>query len=231
MNEYYNTNVQNIANIKFKFPTFIVIAGKSECGKTVLCKNIIKNLIDNNEINHIIMYSKTADMTDDYNFIPEKNIIDYDKSEEHINKVFNYQYTRKKHNKKNPKNKKIVENILMIFDDVNVTKKNIELINLATRGRHSNITCILSVQYPKGLLSSSIRGQIKYCFFNDLNAEGEEAIYKTIHIPTKFKLHDFHDFIDEYTIDYQFIMYDNIEKNKRERIKIVKSDLIELEFI
>jgi len=123
MEEYYDTNIQDIENIKFKFPTFIVIAGKSEAGKTVLCKGIIKNLIDNNDINHILLYSKTADITEDYDFVQEKNIIGYDMSEQHIREVFNYQYVKKKYNKKNPKNKKRIENILMIFDDVNVTKK------------------------------------------------------------------------------------------------------------
>ncbi len=65
MENYYNTEVQNISNIKFRFPTFIVIGAKSEAGKTCLCKGIIKNLIDNNDVHHILIYSKTCTFNGD----------------------------------------------------------------------------------------------------------------------------------------------------------------------
>jgi len=228
INDFYDTNVQNITEIKFKFPTFIVICSKSESGKTCLAKGIIKNLIDNNDVHHILIYSKTCMFEDEYNFIPEKNMIEYNKSEEHIKKIFEYQKSRIENNKKNQQNKKKVENILMIFDDIIISKKNEEIINLASLGRHYNITCIMSVQFGRGVLSPNVRGNIKYLFFNDLNYESEEAVYRSIHIP--YKQYELHDFIDEHNDNYNFILYDNIEKNKRKRIKVVKSDLIDFEF-
>jgi len=227
MEEYYDTNVQDIEDLDIKLHSFIVIASKRASGKTILCKNIIKNLIDNNDIHHILIYSKTCQFNGDYDFIDKKYMYDYENCEEHIKNVMNYQKEKIKKNNisKNPKN---IENILMIFDDVNVTKKNYELINLSTLARHFKITVILSIQYPKGLLSSSIRGNINYLFFNDLNYEAEDAILKSVHIP--FKYNEFHKFIDEHNSDYQFIMYNNNEKDKKKRLKIVKAKMIDFEF-
>ena len=66
-------------------------------------------------------------------------------------------------------------------------------------------------------------------FFNDLNFQAEEAILQSIHVP--FKYQEFHKFIDDNNSDYTFIMYDNCEKDKKQRIKLVKAKMLELQFI
>lgn len=226
MESFYDTNkIYDVDELNLKLNSFIVLASKRQSGKSVLCKHIIQNLINKNDIKHILLFSKTATFNDDYTFIDKKYIYDYDKSESIIKKVMEHQ----KQKIKKAKDKTKIDNILMIFDDVTLSKKNFEIINLSTLGRHFKITVILSVQYPKGLFTSSIRGNINYVFFNDLNYEGEDAIYKTIHIP--FKYNEFHNFIDNNNDDYKFIMYDNNEKNKKERIKIVKAKILDLQFV
>ena len=50
---------------------------------------------------------------------------------------------------------------------------------------------------------------------------GLHAIYDSIHLPYNFKT--FQQFVDTNNHDYQFIMYDSREPNKKDRIKIVKA--------
>lgn len=227
MENYYNTDVIDVENLEIKLNSFIIIASKRASGKTILVKALIKNICDNNEIDNIILFSKTAMFNGDYDFIDKKYVYDYDKSEDIIKKIMNYQ---KEKIKKFKNKKEKIQNILIIFDDVNISKKNLEIVNISVLGRHFKITTILSVQYPKTLCNSAIRCNFNYIFFNDLNYEGEEAILKSIHVP--FKYNEFHNFIDKYNNNYNFIMYDNNEKDKKKRIKIIHAPMYEnLEFI
>ena len=66
-------------------------------------------------------------------------------------------------------------------------------------------------------------------FYNDLSDIGLQSLYDCIHI--LYSYNEFKQFTNNNNNEnYQFICYDNIEKNKKERIKVVKTDLIDLEF-
>ncbi len=84
------------------------------------------------------------------------------------------------------------------------------------------IFVILWVQYPKFLCNWIIRSNLDLIFFNDLNFQGEQAIYESIHIPFNFKT--FHNFIDEHNNNYTFLLYDNAQP-KKDRIKLVKAEI------
>jgi hypothetical protein len=43
------------------------------------------------------------------------------------------------------------------------------LIDLACKSRHYKLTVISSVQFPKHLITTSVRSNIDYLFFSDLN--------------------------------------------------------------
>ena len=72
MNEYYDTNVHSISDINFVKNAFILLSSKRRSGKTVLLKNILLNIMNNNYIHFIILFSKTSDITKDYDFIDKK---------------------------------------------------------------------------------------------------------------------------------------------------------------
>jgi ABC-type Fe3+/spermidine/putrescine transport system ATPase subunit len=111
------------------------------------------------------LFSETAELNDDYNFIEKSFIYKTSQIEQKLNKILKIQLNNIK------KGKKV--NLLIILDDVQVHSRSKKLINLSTLGRHYHITVILSLQYPKQLCSSSIRNNLDTVFFSDL---GEVAL-------------------------------------------------------
>ena len=68
-------------------------------------------------------------------------------------------------------------NVLYILDDVVTAKFDKELLKLLAIYRNSSLSCIMSIQSPI-LLNSSTRGNLNYVFLGRMNSE--EQIEKTI---------------------------------------------------
>ena len=181
-----------------------------------MVQNLIKYFLNKYDFDIILMISDTARFTKDYDFIDKDLIFKTDEMEDKISKILKIQ-------EKNIKNNKLV-NILLILDDVKVHSKSKELINVATLGRHLKITCILSSQYPKQLVSSSIRNNLSYVLINDLGETALKAIYESIHI--KYSFREFQEFVNEHNNDYTFILYDGVSQKKDERLKLVRGDIL-----
>lgn len=64
----------NIDNLDLKQFCTIVIASKRYSGKTMLVRNIIKYMFDNYTFNNIIIFSKTAHISKEYDYINEKSL-------------------------------------------------------------------------------------------------------------------------------------------------------------
>jgi hypothetical protein len=174
-------------------------------------------LLDLYNYDVILLFSETAELNKDYNFIDKSFIYKTSQIEEKLNKLLKIQ-------EKNVKNNKEI-NILIILDDVQIHSKSKELINLSTLGRHYKITCLLSLQYPKQLCSSAIRNNLDYVIFSDLGEIATKAIYESIHIPLNFK--QFKEYINDNNHNYQFIMYDGRTQNRNERLKIIKAKMFD----
>lgn len=69
---------------------------------------------------------------------------------------------------------------MIIFDDINLNEKSKYLDLIATLGRHLNCCTILSVQYPKIMVSNIIRSNVDMMFISKLNNKGLEACYEVI---------------------------------------------------
>ena len=151
---------------------------------------MIKNLLDLHSYDAIILFSETAELNEDYNFIEKSFIYKTSQIEEKLNKILKIQLSNIK------KGKKV--QLLIILDDVQVHSRSKELINLSTLGRHYHITVILSLQYPKQLCSSSIRNNLDTVFFSDLSEVALHAIYDSIHLSYNFKT--FQKFVDDNNI-------------------------------
>ena len=211
----FNTNVQSIENLKIAQHSFIVICSKRCSGKSVLVKNLVKDMLDKYEYQLIIMFSETAHLQDDFNFIAPEQMFRTDDLEEKIGKILKLQ-------EKNIKKQKKV-NLLIILDDVKLHNKSKQLINLSSLGRHFYCTVIMSVQFCKNLCNSTIRGNVDYWVFSDLSEIGLRAIYESIHIPYSYR--QFDEFVNEHNHDYQFIMYDSRTQKRDERLKIIKAKM------
>lgn len=223
MESYYDTKkIYDIDELEIPKYAFILLWSKRRSGKSVLSKAIIKNIVDKYEIDFVVLFWKTAKFNNDYDFIDKQFIFDYEEAETKIEKIMDYQ-------KKYKLSKKQCPNGIIVFDDIILYRKWYKIIDLSSMGRHFNLFTIMSVQYPKMVCDTSIRNNIDMVFFNDLNYQGEEAILKSIHIP--YKYNDFHDFIDKFNDNYTFILYDNCEKDKKKRIKLVRAKMMDLKFI
>ena len=207
-----NLNVLSIEQLDLKQHSFILIASKRQTGKTIFLRNLIKYFIDKYEFDVIILFSDTAKFTNDYNFLDPNLIYKTDDLENKISKILKLQ-------EKNILKNKIV-NLLIILDDVKIHSKSKELVNLSTMGRHFKITTILSSQYPKQLVSSSIRNNLSYIFINDLGMIALKSIYESLHVKLNYK--EFQDYIDDNNNNYQFIFYNGMIQDKN-RLFIVKA--------
>ena len=215
-NKEDNLKVYSIDELDFNQNSMILLASKRMSGKTVMVKGLIKYFLDRYDFDIIIMFSDTARFTKDYDFIDENLIFKTDEMEDKIKKILQIQ-------EKNIKKNKLV-NILVILDDVKVHSRSKELINIATLGRHLKITCILSSQYPKQLVSSSIRNNLSYVLINDLGEQALRAIWESIHI--KYSFREFQEFVNEHNNNYTFILYDGVTQKKDERLKLIKANLL-----
>ena len=207
-----NNNALSIEQLDLKQHAFILIASKRQTGKTVFLRNLIKYYIDKYEFDVIILFSDTARFTDDYKFLDQNLIYKTDELESKLSKILKIQ-------EKNILKKKIC-NLLIILDDVKIHSKSKELINLSSMGRHFKITVILSSQYPKQLVSSSIRNNLSYIFINDLGYIALKAIYESCHLNLSYR--EFQDYIDQHNNNFQFIFYNGMIQDKN-RLFLVRA--------
>ena len=209
-----SNQVKQIEDLDIKQNAFIVIASKRNSGKTVLTKNLIKYLFDKYEYQFSVIFSDTAGFNGDYDNIFEKEFVfKSEQLDDKVTKILNIQ-------EKSIKSKKIIHG-LIVLDDVKIYKRSKILVDLATKSRHFKLTVICSVQYCKELISSSIRSNIDYLFWSDLNQQALMAIYQSIHVPLNFK--KFEEFVNEYNTNYKFIFYNIKEADKVKRLSIVRA--------
>ncbi len=98
------------------------------------------------------------------------------------------------------------------------------LNKLATQGRHYKLGILLSTQWIRGVVSASIRNNIDFLFFSDINIQALKIIYEIVYTDLDFK--SFFKLIDNINNNYTFILYDNHTKDKFKRWSLVKSEFI-----
>lgn len=218
--QYYNidkNNILDVSQIKIPLHAFILLIAKRRAGKSILAKDLIKKICDDYNIDYICVFSNTARFNGDYDFVKKNCIFEFKDCQTKLDKIIKYQIQKKKSGKNVP-------NAIIVIDDPTIYKKCNPIIDIASYGRHINIFLIISCQHAKEIITTSIRNNLDLVFFNDINFTNAEAIYKCMHV--NFYLRDLIDFI-EYVNDgnHMFIMYNNNEKDKHDRIKLVKAKL------
>ena len=221
MEESQDNKIYSIDELDLKHNTFILLASKRAWGKTVLIKNIVKNLFEKFTFQAIIIFSETSTFNGDYDYIQPNCHFRFNKIDK-IDKILNYQ-------KKKIKKNKNIDSILIIFDDIPLSKKWTFLNDLWTQGRHYKLTIILSTQYINSYLSwSTIRNNIDYCFFSDIGIPQQESIYNIIAWDKNKK--EFISYVMNNNNDYQFIFYNSREPNRKNRLKLCKGIIFDLQF-
>ncbi len=211
-----NLKVYSIDELDIKQGAFILITSKRASGKSVLVRELIKNLLDKYEYSFMVLFSDTAKFNGDYDFINNEFIFTTEDIENKLDKILKIQ-------EKNVKAKKNI-NGLILLDDVKLHAKSKKLMDLSSMGRHFKLTCILSTQFPKQIVGTIIRNNLDYLIYSDCGEISLKAIYESIHIPFNFR--EFKEFTQKNNHSYQFIMYDGRSQNRDERIKIIKAKML-----
>ena len=212
-----------IEDIPSPYNTYVFVSMRNS-GKSKSIRNLIVELLNKVEHHNIILFSTTAEkeLNDDYKFLKEcpfakvypgtKQVM-----EENIDKILDHCKNMKKKNKN--------YSVMVIFDDIDVTKKNDKVAELFTQGRHYNISVIVSSQNAAYFLDPTKRTNIDYLAFRKVENTYKKTLYNMIN--TKMKFDQFKEFINENTTDYKFIVYDNTSQSKdeQERLKVVKAVL------
>jgi hypothetical protein len=145
-------------------PTIAMIA-KRGSGKTWICRSLLKHY---ENIPGGMIISKTEEADTFYSdFFPEI-FIHKEYTSEAIESLFYRQNEMKKKKRaKREEGKKIDSRAFLLMDDCladsNEWKKDQSMLDLFYNGRHSDITFILTMQYPLGI-GPSLRSNIDYIF-------------------------------------------------------------------
>jgi len=193
-----------------------LIISKRCWGKTKLVLNLIKYYTEKYDFNYVFLFSETGTFNPDWTFIDKKYISPM--WDDKLRRILKYQ-------EKKIISKKTV-NALIILDDIKINDKSKILNDIFTTGRHYKITIIVSVQFGKCIIWPSVRNNIDYLFFSEVNNDCLESIYKSISTKKIFKnFIAFEKFVEDNNWDFKFIFYNNKEHDKKSRIRIVKAQL------
>lgn len=140
---------------------YIIMTASRRSGKTYTLRDILNKC--KYKFDDVILISNTSEFNVDYDYIPDKKKFKTDKMNNIIEDI-------KKSQKQLLKKKQKMKNYLIIFDDIldddSVGKRNSNVINdLATLGRHLNLSCIVLTQsFIK--LSTIARANCDFCFIS-----------------------------------------------------------------
>jgi hypothetical protein len=150
-------------------PTAVTVClARRGTGKTYLIGSLIRKWLQQKIMEHqsIILFSSTANASDDFSFLPDEYKHVY--SDELLLKVMAFQKKRiqlqKRRAKASKQNSCVLSGLTLIMDDVFSPSANAKsimhskpIIQLFTQSRHWKISCFFLVQYPKFLTPSRRR--------------------------------------------------------------------------
>ena len=214
-----------IETIKSPYNTYVFV-GKRNTGKSKSVRNLIVELLQKVNHHNIVLFSTTSYkyLNDDYKFLsdnPYAKVFPGDKItiEDNIQKILDHCEDMKKKHKN--------YSILVIFDDIDVTKKNDKVAELFTQGRHYNLSVIVSAQSASYFLGPTIRTNIDYLAFRKLENSFKEKLYDACDLHMSFK--EFNKYARDNATEFKFIFYDNKSDSKHDedKLKVVKAVLYE----
>ena len=212
-----------VQNIKSPYNTYVFVSMRNS-GKSKSIRNLVLELLIKVPHHNVVLFSTTSfkDRNDDYKFLkdsPFAKVFPGDKVtiEENVQRIIDHCDTMKK--------KHHDYSVMVIFDDIDITKKNDKVAEMFTQGRHSNLSVIVSSQNAAYFLSPTIRTNIDYLAFRKVENTYKKTLWNICN--TKMTFEGFKEFVNEHTTDYKFILYDNTSqaKDDKERIKVVKAIL------
>ena len=159
--------------LDYSKPKVILNIGKPGSGKSYNCRYIIlKNTLENQIYEGGIVITSTKFNKDQYPFIPEKYIYEYDKEflENYINNL----------KEKREKEDKIPRTFLIFEDMMGLLNRNDPfLINIHAIHRHLNMDIFHNIQHLNTGSSTWLREVVSYAFmFNSRSFNSIKSLYE-----------------------------------------------------
>lgn len=219
MSKIYDTTVNDLSKFDYADNATYTLISSRKSGKSFLIKNLIYLLFKRKQIDVVYCFSYTADVDDNYNWLSKEYIFNPKVLDDTIELIFKIQ--------KKDKSKKVC----ILLDDFDITSQSNSIDMLYTRGRHYNITTILSAQISTKGVSTAIRNNTQYLFVRKLNSKTiKENIFNML-LNTEFDSgNELYDFVKSNNEDYQFILYLNDDRKSSDSIKIVKGNNQKFQF-
>jgi hypothetical protein len=211
----YDNAVHDLSEFEFEPSAFYLMLSSRKSGKSFMIHDLVYLLLQRKMVNYIYLFSATAKKaTAGYDWIDKRCILDPDMIDEGVDFIMDLQ------EKNDGKNK-----VLVIFDDIDLNRAYSDSIDrLATRGRHYNITTILSAQITNFAVSHAIKSNSQYIFIRTLTANSIKKEVYSVFQNTEFEYpRDLYKFVKQNNRDYQFVMYLNDNRDPQDTIKVIKA--------
>lgn len=186
----------------FKCPSYIILYGKKNSGKS----NFIKWFILNYYKRYSYIYVFTATKFNDFytNFLPSKYIINAKDATDGITQIMEHQKSIRKQNK----------HCLIVLDDIlgviNFEKEGALWKELFSTSRHYNISLIISTQFPTAV-TPLMRSNTDYAvFYNQSSMSSLHTLAEEYNHFDNQK--EFIKMIKDKTKDYGIVVYNNYAK-------------------
>jgi hypothetical protein len=195
-------------------PFRMVVASKSNSGKTQLLSQIVQELLKQGKIYICFVFSNTYKQSGDWSFLPESCKSPFDPTK--LRELLDMQCATPKQQRKQ---------VLVILDDVFDDKsavRNETITAFYTRGRHAGISCVLLSQASNHLLTPTIKENACYILYSRLNRQQLGVLWECI---TNMEKQEFIRFSEAINKDYNFIAIDNTvhSNNPTEFLKVVRA--------
>lgn len=208
----------NMAEFDIRPSSTIVVCGKRNEGKSVLAKWLLYNLIQQEKVDIVYLFSTTEHLSHSFDCVPKEFIIScFDIP--FLEKIVSSQQKeilKSKIGKDDPKIKKI----LTIFDDMlgSVTqgsKEQMLLNRLFATSRHIKIGVMVLSQTTKGLFSPALRQNTDYLMFRKINDNQLPSLFESVYWPGSYR--SFVEFYHKSTASsmFGFLAYDNLTRDDR----------------
>ena len=222
-----------VGDLNLDTGAFITILSKRKTGKSVLISDLIYFYLTKQKdaIDFIYLFSNTAYLRSgtngQYDFIDDKVLIPA--THTNIKRIVGTVETDERGGTKlsglfrSQASSKFKFNILIVFDDINVGKKDEIIESLATAGRHFKITTILSCQIANQAVSPAIRNNTSYLFWRRLN---DNSLKDNIYPIAGSAFNNYKEliyFTEQAVGDYKFVFYNNDKDFEEDSLQIVKA--------
>ncbi len=190
-------NVDEFADL-VKMPFAMVVASKRNSGKTLFVSQLIQALVKTKKIYVPIVYSNTAHLNGDYNFLPKGLVRPFEPN--NLKAMLDKQTTLPKSERKP---------ILLVLDDILGDERatgNKEILYAYAMGRHINVHPVLISQTANRVLTPAIRNNADYFVLSRLNRQQLGEVWESI---TNMEKRDFINFVERVNKHFTFVVVDN----------------------